>query len=256
MIKHTLLFSLLTVLIILAGCASKSTAASKSATVNTAPPAVNPADVERLAPKTDLNAAAGSGQSEVNIRFPGLNADWSICVFVNDKLTAQVTTNATEKILVRNGKNTYKFVGYRIASTLTGTQWQSAWTEQELKKDAVIIADNDITNIELSSPSGVLFFTVKKEGLPGIAKKTVQNPNPSAAPTQASSQGGGSYSVSVNGVPTGPFTITELRSMAQKKELTQDTLVWQEGMPQWVRAGTVKELEQVFGAVPPPLPPR
>jgi hypothetical protein len=29
--------------------------------------------------------------------------------------------------------------------------------------------------------------------------------------------------------------------MVQRRELTRDTLVWKEGMPQWTKAGTIKE---------------
>jgi hypothetical protein len=64
------------------------------------------------------------------------------------------------------------------------------------------------------------------------------------------------YSVSVNGTPAGPYTIAELKLLAQKRELTKDSLVWKEGMLQWAKADTVQELNSIFSAVPPPLPPQ
>jgi hypothetical protein len=33
-------------------------------------------------------------------------------------------------------------------------------------------------------------------------------------------------------------------------------LVWKQGMATWAAAGSVAELQALFGAVPPPLPPR
>ena len=36
--------------------------------------------------------------------------------------------------------------------------------------------------------------------------------------------------------------------------LTRDTLVWKQGMANWVAAETVPELQPLFAAVPPPLP--
>lgn len=241
--QRCLLTFMLIASVLLAGCASKPVPVAK------APAApVDPASVRRLAPKTDLNAAAGAGQSEVFVSFPKLKDDYSLCVFVNGQIEAQALGQSMEKIIVRNGKNTYKFAVYGISET------DRRWVEEGTVKEAVIVSNNDISNITIDI-SDDLFFTIKKEGLPGFAKKTSRNPS-SGAPGQSPDGGTIAYSVSVNGVPTGPFSIAELKTMAQKRELTRNTLVWKEGMAQWAEAGTVKELEPVFGAVPPPLPPR
>jgi hypothetical protein len=77
-------------------------------------------------------------------------------------------------------------------------------------------------------------------------------PAAAAAPVQAS----GAYNVAVNGNPTGPYAIDELRRMAQGGELTKDTMVWKEGMQQWAAAGTIEDLSGIWSSVPPPLPPR
>jgi hypothetical protein len=37
--------------------------------------------------------------------------------------------------------------------------------------------------------------------------------------------------------------------------LNRDTLVWRNGLAQWVAAGSVSDLAAVFANVPPPLPP-
>jgi hypothetical protein len=64
-----------------------------------------------------------------------------------------------------------------------------------------------------------------------------------------------SYIVAVGGRQTGPYSYDELRQLASKGQLTKNTLVWKEGMPQWAAAGTVDELAGIWSSVPPPLPP-
>lgn len=73
---------------------------------------------------------------------------------------------------------------------------------------------------------------------------------PPPVPTESS------YFVAVNGAQTGPFTLTQLAQKAGSAEFGKDSMVWKAGMAEWVAASTVAELETVFGAVPPPLPPQ
>lgn len=68
-----------------------------------------------------------------------------------------------------------------------------------------------------------------------------------------------SYFVASNGQQTGPFSMQQLQQMVQSNQLTPQTLVWKQGMPQWVQAGSVTELSGLFSApstsvAPPPLP--
>ena len=62
------------------------------------------------------------------------------------------------------------------------------------------------------------------------------------------------YSVSVNGQTTGPFNMQQLQQMVGNGQLTINTHVWKQGMPNWELAGNVQELSTIFGAVPPPPP--
>lgn len=64
------------------------------------------------------------------------------------------------------------------------------------------------------------------------------------------------FFVAVGQQQTGPFDLSTLASKAKSGELTRETLVWRQGMPQWIAAGAVTELASVFGSVPPPIPPR
>ncbi|WP_338410585.1 SPFH domain-containing protein, partial [uncultured Flavobacterium sp.] len=63
------------------------------------------------------------------------------------------------------------------------------------------------------------------------------------------------YSVSINGQTSGPFNLQELQQMVQNGQLQQNTHVWKQGMSGWEVAGSVQELANLFGTVPPPPPP-
>lgn len=59
------------------------------------------------------------------------------------------------------------------------------------------------------------------------------------------------YHVAANGQATGPFDLNALKQMAASGQFTVDSLVWKNGMAEWVKAGTVDELKSVFITIPP-----
>jgi membrane protease subunit (stomatin/prohibitin family) len=63
------------------------------------------------------------------------------------------------------------------------------------------------------------------------------------------------YYVAVNGQQTGPFEVPQLQQMAFSGQFSRQSIVWAQGMAGWAAADTVAELSQLFGAVPPPIPP-
>lgn len=63
------------------------------------------------------------------------------------------------------------------------------------------------------------------------------------------------YFVAVEGKQAGPFDIQTLGAQASSGQLSQQTLVWTQGMEQWTPAGRVPALAGIFASVPPPLPP-
>jgi len=68
------------------------------------------------------------------------------------------------------------------------------------------------------------------------------------------------YHISVNGSQAGPFNMQQLVQMAQSGQLTPQTYVWKQGMPNWAFARDVPELAGLFappapGSMPPPPPP-
>ena len=84
----------------------------------------------------------------------------------------------------------------------------------------------------------------------GMMNNQQQNTNPPPIP------GGVAYFVAVNGQQQGPFNMDQLRSAIGSGQLTRDSLIWKNGMPNWVKASENPETAGLFGSVPPPLPPQ
>jgi len=81
----------------------------------------------------------------------------------------------------------------------------------------------------------------------GPAATAVPPPLPNATPP---------IFIAVNNQQVGPVAIADLPARIAAGEVTRETLVWREGMPSWVPASTVPDVANLFGAVPPPLPPQ
>lgn len=59
------------------------------------------------------------------------------------------------------------------------------------------------------------------------------------------------YHIAINGQAAGPFDMAKLSQMANAGQLTADSLVWKNGMAEWVKAGMVDELKGLFIVMPP-----
>lgn len=64
------------------------------------------------------------------------------------------------------------------------------------------------------------------------------------------------YHAVINGQQAGPYDMNTLQQMIAGNQLNKETLVWKQGMDNWIKAGEVAELQALFGSVPPPLPPQ
>ena len=64
-----------------------------------------------------------------------------------------------------------------------------------------------------------------------------------------------SYMVGINGQQYGPCDWNQLQQMVQQGQLTHQTYVWKQGMPQWQMAGEVMELAPLFQGGAPQIPP-
>ena len=62
---------------------------------------------------------------------------------------------------------------------------------------------------------------------------------------------GVSYYVAVNGQATGPYDLSTLKQMKTTGQFTSESLVWKAGMSEWVKAGIVDDMKQLFPDMPP-----
>ena len=59
----------------------------------------------------------------------------------------------------------------------------------------------------------------------------------------------------IDGKQEGPFDFAVLGQKVSAGVISRDTLVWKQGLPNWVKASEVAELADIFSSVPPPFPP-
>jgi len=62
------------------------------------------------------------------------------------------------------------------------------------------------------------------------------------------------FYAAIGGQQKGPLDIATLQQYVQSGQLSKQTLVWREGMDNWIPAEQVAELKSIFGTEPPPLP--
>lgn len=88
---------------------------------------------------------------------------------------------------------------------------------------------------------------IMNNSMAGINQTTPSGATPPPVPVVA-------YHVAVNGQATGPFDMNALVQMKSSGQLTADSLVWKNGMTEWVKAGTANELKGLFANDIPPIP--
>lgn len=62
------------------------------------------------------------------------------------------------------------------------------------------------------------------------------------------------YFIAVNGQQNGPHTLQAFVQLIQSGQIRPDTLVWKNGMANWIQANQIPELQTLF-TMPPPVPP-
>jgi membrane protease subunit (stomatin/prohibitin family) len=62
------------------------------------------------------------------------------------------------------------------------------------------------------------------------------------------------YYIAIEGKQTGPFDLQTLQAQVRSGQLTRATLIWTQGMSQWMPAGQEPALSALFAEVPPPIP--
>lgn len=62
------------------------------------------------------------------------------------------------------------------------------------------------------------------------------------------------YFLAVNGQATGPFDVNTLKYMASTGQVVAESLVWKEGLAEWIRVDSAEELKGIFVSKMPPIP--
>lgn len=79
----------------------------------------------------------------------------------------------------------------------------------------------------------------------GINNSTQNDNTPPSIPTEE-------YYLAVDGKPTGPYDMGELKKMVLSGKVISSSLLWKTGMKEWVRADSLDDLKGIFM---PPIPP-
>ncbi|MGH7455199.1 MAG: DUF4339 domain-containing protein, partial [bacterium] len=95
----------------------------------------------------------------------------------------------------------------------------------------------------------------------GIAQRMLESMGthtgaPAAAATPPPLPGSPAYYAGIGGTQQGPFDQATLQAKITAGEITRETLVWRQGMANWISAGQVADIAPLFAATPPPLPPQ
>jgi len=62
------------------------------------------------------------------------------------------------------------------------------------------------------------------------------------------------YFYALNGQQVGPVSLQRLTELFKQKQISGETLVWKQGMTNWMALNSTPEYQQMEGTIPPPLP--
>lgn len=195
------------------------------------------------------------GESKIPVLDLAANYD-ELGEFVTKKIHEDFTNYGLDvtKMLVENislPEEVEKALDKRSSMGVIGnlqqyTQYQTANAMEEAAKNPGGMAAGGMG-------MGMGFAMANQMGQSMQGQQGQQGPQatPPPLPHQAAA-----FFVAVNNQQAGPFDMNILHQYVQSGQLTRETLVWKQGMAQWTPAGQVGELAQLFGAMPPPLPPQ
>ena len=123
------------------------------------------------------------------------------------------------------------------------------YTEYQTAEAMMAAAQNPSGDASSGIGMGMGFAMANR--MAGVGNSAQQAPAPAPPPVPQQSR----YFIAVNGQQTGPFNMTVLSQKINTGELTKESLVWNQSLTQWTKAGEVAELAGYFPIMPPPLPP-
>ena len=81
-----------------------------------------------------------------------------------------------------------------------------------------------------------------------LSKKSLDNDTPPPLPQRNTTM----YYVALNEEKEGPYDLRTIQLFINEKKINKETLIWTEGLNDWIEAYSI--LEKEFNATPPPLP--
>jgi hypothetical protein len=60
----------------------------------------------------------------------------------------------------------------------------------------------------------------------------------------------------LNNQQSGPYNVQQITELVRTGQVNANTLVWTQGMPNWIEAANVQDLAKIFNnsSMPPPIP--
>lgn len=99
--------------------------------------------------------------------------------------------------------------------------------------------------------AGMAMANQMTQAMAGQMQNNQNNQNTQAPPPIP---GAVAYYVVLEGKQAGPFDKNNLKDLANRSVLTKETLVWKQGMSDWVLAGGQADLQDLWTMTPPPIP--
>ncbi|MDR0708009.1 MAG: DUF4339 domain-containing protein [Treponema sp.] len=96
---------------------------------------------------------------------------------------------------------------------------------------------------------------VAARSIPEVAALIPQVQSPSGG-LQPDGYSSSKFFILIDGQPSGPLSLDNLKQLVEKRQLARGNLVWREGLQQWVAAEVIPELANIFPAIPPPQTPQ
>ena len=119
------------------------------------------------------------------------------------------------------------------------------YTEFQAAEAMKAAADNPSGGASEGIGMGIGFVMANKMGQ-SFAEQATATPPPIPQHAQ--------YFIALNGQQSGPFNLAAVENKIRSSTITRDTLIWNQSLVEWTKAGKVAELATYFPMMPPPLP--
>ena len=184
--------------------------------------------MERLQLVQEMNATAAEREQRSKIELENLQAD-SASERELKRINALKDLSSDALIALASDKNAALLADLKKAEVTTGGQAEKAEAIADVYKESM---------------------QSQKEIMQSFIGQQAPVAQPPGVPVT------NQWSISQNGQVQGPYTDVQIQQYIASGQITALTNVWKQSMgQQWLPAGQIPELSQMFGSTPPPPPP-